>query len=141
MRFFKGTSNGSPVWSSPGLQHESEAVPLFFPAAIGELSVRWDPVLRRWVLLYCNGPEDPAGLAVTLRVSRTPWGPWSPRRIVLDWWRDAMERYIHRGGAQDGLNQDDTPFPRGLSDGGAAYAPYLAFGSNGPACSGTQDTA
>jgi hypothetical protein len=123
-RFFMGTTNGNPVWSASGLQHEADAVPLFHPAAIGELSVRWDAVLRRWVLLYCDGPEDPAGLSVTLRVSRTPWGPWSPRRIVLDWWRDAMERYIHRGNVHDHLNQDDTPYPRGLDEGGAAYAPY-----------------
>ena len=35
-----------------------------------------------------------------------------------------MERYIHRANVQDGLNQDDTPYPRTLSEGGGAYAPY-----------------
>lgn len=124
IRYFTGAPNGTPHWSNPGLQNEGQAVPLFYPAAVGELSVRWDATLQRFVLLYCPGPEDSAGLAVTMRVSTTPWGPWSNRRKILDWWEEAMEKFIHRGGANDGLHQGDTPFPRGPKQGGAAYAPY-----------------
>jgi hypothetical protein len=124
IHYFTGAPQGHPQWSPPGRQNEWTAVPLFYPAAIGELSVRWDPVLHRWVLLYCTGPEDPAGACVTLRVSRAPWGPWSARRIVLDWIRDGLKRFIHQADFPDGLNQDDTPYPRDASEGGGAYAPY-----------------
>jgi hypothetical protein len=61
-----------------------------------------------------------------MRVSKTPWGPWSARRVVLNWQKEGMGKgkYIHLPGVEDGLNQDDTPFPRDFRAGGAAYAPY-----------------
>ncbi len=124
IRYFTGARRGVPQWSAPGRKQEEKAVPLFYPAAVGELSVRWDAVLKCFVLLYCPGPYDSAGLAVTMRVSKTPWGPWSPRRVILDWWQEGMGRYIHRSNTNDGLHQNDTPFPRGPEQGGAAYAPY-----------------
>jgi hypothetical protein len=128
LRYFTGAPGGVARWSAPGRAHEQEAAPLFYPAAVGELSARWDPKLERWVLMYCTGPGDPAGLSVTLRVARNPWGPWSPRRVALDWQNEAMGKgpgkIIHLSGMDDGLNQDDTPFPRDITHGGAAYAPY-----------------
>lgn len=124
IRYFSGFAGVHPRWSPPGLAHEASARPLFYPAAIGELSVRWDPRIERWLLLYCTGPEDPAGLCVTLRTSRAPWGPWSRRRVVLDWGRDALGEFIHRAGADDNLHQGIHP-PDGSGDGGGAYAPYL----------------
>jgi hypothetical protein len=126
IRYFTGASRGVPRWSAAGKAREGEAVPLFSPAAVGELSVRWEPMLERWLLMYCTGPWDSAGLSVTMRISKTPWGPWSPRRVVLNWQKEGMGKgkYIHLPGVEDGLNQDDTPFPRDFRAGGAAYAPY-----------------
>jgi hypothetical protein len=132
--YFTGERDGGPQWSA----REEDAVPLFYPAAIGELSVRWNAVLNRWVCLYMAGPEDPIGTAVVLRVAHRPWGPWSRRRLVLDWWQDALGHrtgaagqrlrdgwFIHDGEAvpPDGLGDDiigDRPAPGG----GGAYAPY-----------------
>lgn len=141
LNFFAGTTpSGGSRWS----RDEGEAVPLFFPAAVGELSVRWNPVLKAFLLFYMTGPEDPMGLAVCLRASRRPWGPWSPRRRVLDWWADGMgargnfasrEGWFIHNGAFDGAPgvwgpgaQRDTLGDDGMvgppSRGGAAYAPY-----------------
>jgi len=132
--YFAGSRAGVPAWSA----REEDAVPLFYPAAIGELSVRWNAVLNRWVCMYMSGPWDPIGLAVVLRVSPTPWGPWSRRRLVLDWWMDGLGHrtdasqrrikdgwFIHDGDANppDGMG-DDIIGDRQGNKGGAAYAPY-----------------
>ena len=123
VRYFRGLDAGQPQWSLD----ERDAVPLFHPAAIGELSVRWNAMLRAFVLLYMSGPEDPIGSVVQLRLSRTPWGPWSDRRVVFDWvldgkgyrqdskrgfkgYRQDSERgFIHRStdeALDDGLSDD-----------------------------------
>ncbi len=138
VQYFTGIAAGAPTWSL----YEADAVPLFYPAAIGELSVRWDPVLSRWVCLYMSGPYDhQVGLSVLMRVSRTPWGPWSRRRVILDWPLDALGKrkdgagkrirdgwFIHDAdvsaveGGDDGLG-DDIIGNR-VGGGGGAYAPY-----------------
>lgn len=126
LRYFAGMTGliPQPRWSD----REEDAIPLFSPAVLGEISVRWNPLLKRWALLYCTGPEDPLGLAVCLRISKNPWGPWSRRRLVLDWQRDGLGKYLHLAGSSDGL---DTT---GKDIGGAAYAPYqLAHHSVGTA--------
>ncbi len=46
---------GRAGWS----RRERDAVPLFYPAAIGELSVRWNRHIGLWVMMYCAGPNDP----------------------------------------------------------------------------------
>jgi hypothetical protein len=91
--------------------------------------------------MYMSGPEDPIGPAVVLRVARSPWGPWSRRRLVLDWVADGLgyrkddhpQRndgwFIHNGelttsdGQPDGLG-DNIIDNRAGNKGGAAYAPY-----------------
>jgi Domain of unknown function (DUF4185) len=139
LRYFIGVQNGIPQWST----NEIDAIPLFIPAAIGELSVRWNSILKRWVLMYCNGPEDPIGGTVCLRVSRTPWGPWSQRWLVLDWIQDGLGYRENLGGRDkrgwfihDGVYPEkekeifppeglgDNIIPRPGTGGGAAYAPY-----------------
>jgi hypothetical protein len=130
--YYRGLENGRPQWS----QSERDAVPLFYPAAIGELSVRWDPMLRAFVMMYMSGPDDPIGAAVVMRLSRRPWGPWSNRRMVFDWILDGLgyrdhskcgSWFIHVNskelGFDDGLG-DNIIDGRGPEEGGAAYAPY-----------------
>jgi len=116
--YFTGSDIGLPRWS----KHEDDAVPLFFPAAIGELSVRWNSLLGQWVMMYMPGPRDPIGLVVSLRTSQTPWGPWSQRRAVFDWGRDGLGKFIHRHNSDDELG--DFIFDAQSSGGGGAYAPY-----------------
>ncbi len=120
VRYWDGAS-----WSDS----EADAAPLFAPAALGELSVRWVPEAGAYLMLTGSGPEDPIGPAITLRIAANPWGPWSPRLRLLDWvatgmsHADPFTRFIKAAGEGDPVG--DRIFP-GQSDGtGAAYAPYL----------------
>jgi uncharacterized protein DUF4185 len=123
--YFAGLSGDTPLWSL----HEEDAQPLLWPGALGEISVRWVPQLRRYVLMAMAGPEDPIGNAVWMRVARNPWGPWSRRRQVLDWKLDGMGRrnganhFIHDPDFNDGVG--DCLFTQQCQSGGDAYAPYL----------------
>lgn len=111
-------------WSA----REEDAVPLFAPAAMGELSVRWAPEIGQYLMLTMSGPEDPIGPAVVLRTASKPWGPWSTRRRLIDWLEnclslpDASSRFMaaHRN---DELSEQIFR-AQGESAGGA-YAPYL----------------
>ncbi len=120
----------SATGTATGWSHEEEdAAPLFTPAALGELSVRWVPAVGAYLMLAGSGPEDPIGPAITLRFAPNPWGPWSPRLRLLDWvatgmsQADPFTRFIKAAGEGDPVG--DRIFP-GQADGtGAAYAPYL----------------
>ena len=130
VQYFTGEKNGLPTWSV----REEDAIPLFFPAAIGELSVKFNSMLNRWVCMYGSGPEDPIGMAIVMRIAHKPWGPWSRRRLLLDWVADGMgyrtgptrqPRFIHDGliSANDPDNPGDDIIDS-INRGGAAYAPY-----------------
>ena len=126
VRYFAGLTDGEPVWS----EREADARPLLQPGAFGELSVRWVPEVGRFLLLAASGPGDPIGLAVTLRTAQNPWGPWSPRRRLLDWvargmwFDDPYARFIKA--VADGTDPVGDRIFRGQRDAtGAAYAPYF----------------
>lgn len=126
VRYWAGsTEAGQPRWSD----READARPLLHPGAFGEISVRWVPEVGRFLLLACSGPEDPIGLAVTLRTAETPWGPWSPRRRLLDWvargmwFDDPYSRFIKS--LADGDPVGDRIFKAQADATGAAYAPYF----------------
>lgn len=125
LRYFTGSdAAGAPRWSAD----EADAAPLV-AGAMGEVSVRWVPELGVYALLDMTGPGDPAGGAVVLRTAPTPWGPWSPRRVLLDWIRDGLSfadpasRFIRTHVADDPVG--DAIFPGQASATGGAYAPYL----------------
>jgi hypothetical protein len=130
--YYRGLQDGRPQWSN----NEEDAAPMFYPAAVGELSVRWDETLDAFVMMYMSGPDDPIGAAVVLRLSRKPWGPWSKRRMAFEWILDGLGYrdhsklgawFIHVNsnnlGFDDGLG-DNLIGERGPEQGGAAYAPY-----------------
>lgn len=123
VRYWAGQRDGEPVWSA----QEAEARPLVAHGAFGELSVRWVPDVERFLLLAGAGPEDPIGPAVTLRTARNPWGPWSPRRRLLDWVTtgmapDPFSRFI-RASLDDPIADRIFGAQAGVT--GAAYAPYF----------------
>lgn len=117
--YFAGLRGGEPVWSND----EDEAVPLFHPASVGELSVRYDPALGAFVMMYMSGPYDPIGEAACLRLSRTPYGPWSQRRKVFDVRAEGYGQFIQRHKALPLLG-DSIIDGRDPLSGGGAYAPY-----------------
>jgi hypothetical protein len=132
IQYFRGIEAGKPRWSLD----ERAAAPMFYPAAIGELSVRWDATVQAFVMMYMSGPDDPIAPSVLIRMSRKPWGPWSRRRMAFNWILDGLGYRNHQAagswfihvnseklGRDDGLG-DDIIDHRGPEKGGAAYAPY-----------------
>jgi hypothetical protein len=71
IRYFSGGSN----WSF----NEDEAVPLVCAGDVGELSVRWNPFLGRWLLLFNSA--NPRG--ILMHSAPRPWGPWSSNPVMV----------------------------------------------------------
>jgi hypothetical protein len=111
-RFFAGSTPAEPpVWSSD----EAQAVPLFLSGSVGELCVRWNPFLRRFILMYNS---DNPGIILEYQ-SATPWGPWTGYQNVFDP-NTAFGHYIHVADSGDGLSD-----PGHEHEGGAVYGPYI----------------
>ncbi|MCL6444513.1 MAG: DUF4185 domain-containing protein [Alicyclobacillus sp.] len=72
-QYFAGTdADGNPIWSS----QMSRAVQVVNDT-VGELSVIFDPYLKRWIMMYLQG-----GGSVVIREGITQWGPWGPAITV-----------------------------------------------------------
>jgi hypothetical protein len=82
---------------------------------MGELCVRWNPFLGRFILLY-NG-DNPA--FILEHQSALPWGPWTGYQNIFDAGA-AFGHYIHVKDAADG--QSD---PGREGEGGGVYGPYM----------------
>jgi hypothetical protein len=74
VQFFSGSA-ATPAWST----NEDDAVPLFCAGDVGELSVRWNPFLARYLAMFNSG--NPRG--ILLHSSPTPWGPWSAAPVMV----------------------------------------------------------
>ena len=77
-----GLSTLSPVlyftgdrWSSS----EGDAAPLFCAGDVGELSVRWNRHVSRWLALFNSG--NPRG--ILMHSAPDPWGPWSTDPVMI----------------------------------------------------------
>ena len=118
MRYFSGfdASSGQPRWST----HESEAVPLFSHPCIGELSVAWNPYLRKWLMLYnCANPRG-----INFRVTDQPWGPWSEAQVLFHPWEDnGYCHFMHV--SWDYRNCDSVHDPGREREWGGEYGPYM----------------
>lgn len=67
-QYFSGTdSAGQPQWSS-----KSASAVDIAGAPVGELSVIYDPGLKRWLMTYLQGSGD-----LVIRSAPQYWGPWS----------------------------------------------------------------
>jgi hypothetical protein len=121
--FFTGfdSNTRNPSWEPD----EGMARPLFSASCVGELSVRWNHYLEKWIMLYncdlCNTN------GVVVRLASNPWGPWSASKIVFDN-TDGYTRFLHVQG-QDNLHDTDrddktNPFDLGYSYGPYQMAPY-----------------
>jgi hypothetical protein len=108
-------------WAGPDQWHrdEIEARPLFHHPMIGEISVAWCEPLNRWLMTY--NVEQPR--SVLMRVSETPWGPWSPAAVLFDPWRDGYGKFIHEPGKIGPKGSLSDPGRDGHH--GDAYGPYL----------------
>lgn len=124
VKYFAGRSGLAPVWSS----EESDAEALFCAGCVGELSVRRNPFLNRYLALY-NG-DNPRG--IIMRSSATPYGPWSAEPVRVFNVRDGYCRFMHQAwDEEDGESkcdhtQDNISPSGGMRDGesGGEYGPY-----------------
>jgi uncharacterized protein DUF4185 len=74
IRYFAGDA-GQPFWSD----NENDAAALFCAGDVGELSVRWNPFLARYLCLFNS--ENPLG--IHMHTAKRPWGPWSERPVMV----------------------------------------------------------
>lgn len=74
VRYFAGNRQ-SPHWS----RHEEDATPLFTGGSVGELSVRWNQPLQRYLATF--NADNWRGIHA--HSARAPWGPWSPTPVML----------------------------------------------------------
>jgi hypothetical protein len=66
---------GSGAWSP----NEDDAAPLLPEGDVGELSVRWNPILARWIILFNS--LNPRG--ILMHSAQQPWGPWSTDPVLV----------------------------------------------------------
>jgi hypothetical protein len=66
---------GGSAWSS----NEADAAPLFCAGDLGEISVRWNPFLSRWLALFNS--LNPRG--ILMQSAPQPWGPWSESPVMI----------------------------------------------------------
>jgi len=117
IKYFSGVaSSGSPLWSDK----ESDAVPLFDHPCVGELSVAWDPFLKKWLMLYnCIFPRG-----INFRTADYPWGPWSEAQVLFDPWKDGGYcHFMHV--STDSQICDAVSDPGREKDWAGEYGPYM----------------
>ena len=107
-----------PYWS----RDEEDAVPLFGDGCVGELSVRWNPLLGAWMCLYnADWPADRSSVGgIVMRWAKRPYGPWSKGDLVFSV-NDGLGKFMHLPNAdhtQEGLGSDRS------ADLGGMYGPY-----------------
>ncbi len=81
--------------------NEDAAVPLFPDPTIAELSVRYNTYLGAWMKTYTSLSVH----AVCIRLSATPWGPWTAPLHMQDMFGDPPS-YAHVDNRVDPPRQD-----------------------------------
>ncbi|MGH3685684.1 MAG: DUF4185 domain-containing protein [Pseudonocardiaceae bacterium] len=107
-----------PQWS----RDEEDAVPLFGEGCVGELSVRWNPLLGAWVCLYnADWPADRSSVGgIVMRWAKRPYGPWSTGDLVFSV-NDGLGKFMHLPNVdhtQEGFGSDRSADLAGM------YGPY-----------------
>ena len=70
-QYFGGYILGTPAWYA-------EEQPIFIvPPGVGELSVRWNPYLGKYMMMYIHDDPPGFGRGIEMRTAPNLWGPWS----------------------------------------------------------------
>jgi hypothetical protein len=119
LRFFAG-SQAAPAWS----HSEEDATALFPAGSVGELSVRWNHHLKRWLATF--NADNPRG--ILLHAARSPWGPWSQAPVRVFDPANGYGAFMHVSWADARADhvQDDMFDPGHFRDNdyGGEYGPY-----------------
>ncbi len=65
-------------WNGRSWVADASSAAVVVPAPVGELSVRWNSYLHKWIVMYLNDEEN----YIALRTSDCLVGPWSAPRVV-----------------------------------------------------------
>jgi hypothetical protein len=117
LRYFTGAT-GAQRWS----RQEADAQPLFCSGSIGELSVRFNPYLSRYLALF--NAANPRG--ILLQSAPQPWGPWTRTPILVFDPDDGYCHFMHKSWAVSRCDhvQDDMFGVLRDNEWGGEYAPY-----------------
>lgn len=82
--YFSGTSaDGTPQWSTSPHAKAIVCLGSVIGTSISELSVAWEPYLKRWLMLFETDGGSPPG--IRMESATAPWGPWTATsEVVLD---------------------------------------------------------
>ena len=139
-RFYAGQGgDGQPKWvdakrwaqsysaKTPGDWHPPAGAPEIFSAdggkeaCVGEMSITWNKVLNKWLMLYnCHGIEA--------RVADRVWGPWSEPATILDPGKDDVSCKLVMSAKGCGDRRDFWPSRRPDAKtvvSGGFYAPFV----------------
>ena len=119
VKYFTGRSGLNPTWSS----QESDAVALFCAGCVGELSVRRNPFLNRYLALFNS--NNPRG--IVMHSAATPYGPWSKEPIRVFNPNDGYCKFMHVSWKDKNCDYvHDDMFNTGyrINDYGGEYGPY-----------------
>lgn len=97
-------------------------MPLFCAGSVGELSVRWDPLLGAWICLYnADCPVDRSSVGgIVMHWAKSPYGPWSKGELAFSV-NDGLGKFMHLPGADhthEGFGVDRSADLAGM------YGPY-----------------
>ncbi len=129
--FYAGGTDRSQ-WSTD----EEAAVPLIGVGSVGELSVRWNPLLGAWICLHnADWPADRASVGgVVMHWAEHPWGPWSAGSVAFSV-NDGLGKFMHLPNVdhtQEGFGIDRS------AELGGMYGPYQIPHYAQPANGGVQ---
>lgn len=71
-------------WDGQGWSADPAAAEVVVPSPVGELSVAWNALHQRWMMMYLNAERR----AVMLRMAPELTGPWGPEQVVVQSKRD-----------------------------------------------------
>jgi hypothetical protein len=119
LRYFAGLDNtGAPRWS----EDEQQSVMLFHQPVVGELSVTYNPYIRKWIMLYnsCCATET---RGINLRTADESWGPWSDVKVVFNPYDDGGYcHFMHTSWTTSVC--DSIHDPGRHNESGGEYGPY-----------------
>ena len=131
--------SGRGSWSyydatSPGGfgTNESAAAAIVQEDCVGELSVRYQPEIAQWLMLYnCGSSKAPSapctgGACIFLRSAPAPTGPWSDAITIFDPGVDASYfTFLHDANPPGTYVDDGLSSYTNEGTWGVAYGPYL----------------
>ena len=118
IRYFSGydADKNRPRWK----KDESDAVPLFYSGCVGELSVRWNKFIKKWIMMYNS--DNPRG--IVLRASKQPWGQWSSPMVIFDPREDKGFGYFMHEPGRDSISELAPDGDEHKKVWGGEYGPY-----------------